>query len=258
VCYNDGVTGKFWNETWLILSDVHIPFHDKHLIKTVIKMLSENEFTGVVLLGDFHDFFRLSRHDKNEKRCYDLQDEFDDAKTILCQIRLALGDDGRIVYVLGNHEKRLRKYLCSDAGALVNLRCLEFTNLIGADENGVEVVNEIKLCPSFLLRHGTKCGKYPARGELASSLMSGMSGHAHKTDKAIMHGKDTVIEWYSLGHMANRPMLSEACLEFDDGLNWDQSFGIVRIRGDRYNIEIIRIDAQGFYSEYVGKYYLMG
>jgi predicted phosphodiesterase len=249
---------NFWDKSWLVLSDMHIPFHDKNLLVPILELIEDGSFNGIVLLGDIHDFFRLSKHNKDDRRAYDLQSELEESQIVLRQIRGALGKQGKIVYVLGNHEKRLRKYLCGDATALSTLQCLEFNTLVGIDKYNIRVEKEIKICPTFLLRHGTKCGKYPARAELGNSLMSGMSGHSHKTDKAIMHGTEKVIEWFSLGHLANRPVLSNACLEFDEDMNWDQSFGIVRTKDINYNVEIIRPDHNGFYCEYTGKYYLRG
>jgi len=72
----------------------------------------------VCILGDFADFYSVSSHDKNPNRAADLQFEVDDVRRGLKEL-MSLGAS-RHIYVSGNHEDRLERYLMQKAPALFN------------------------------------------------------------------------------------------------------------------------------------------
>ena len=247
---------KHWNDLWIVLSDLHYPFQDEKLVQLILKFMKDITPSGVALNGDINDFFKLSRHDKSPTREGDLQYELDEVRKFFKQLRGVIKSDSKIVHIEGNHEERLRKYLASAAPELSSLRCLEFHNLMGHDIFDIEYVKDTyKLNKNFILRHGTNCGKYPARGALGHSLKSGSSGHAHKRDIAFMHGYEKDIVWHCTGHLSNRPKLAKACNHYEKGYNWDKSFLIVKTNRTDFHVEHIKVDKKGFYCNHNGKRY---
>lgn len=245
---------KYWDTIWLILSDLHIPFHDKRLLNAIYDLCKDIQFTGIVFNGDLHDFFKISEHLKSADRADNLQLELDETRFVLKNFRNIL-PDAKFVHIEGNHERRLRKYLFKKAKELESLRCLNYSSLVGHDIFDIKYTDSFLINKNFLVTHGTSCGKYPARAELARYLISGTSGHSHKTDTAHMHGHKVDLVWHSAGHLSNRPRLSKACGKYDKALNWDMSFETVLANATDFEVDVVKCNSKGFYYKLNGKYY---
>ena len=70
-------------EKWLVLPDVHRPFHNKVLWGKIIKYIHENKqnIYGIVLSGDYLDLFTLGSYNENSLKNLTgitLESEYDD------------------------------------------------------------------------------------------------------------------------------------------------------------------------------------
>lgn len=74
----------------------------------------------IVLLGDYADFYPVSRHDKDPAVAHALEDEIKSVNEGLDQLD-KLWPRAKKVYLEGNHEVRLEKYLAEKAPALFGL-----------------------------------------------------------------------------------------------------------------------------------------
>lgn len=96
-------------EPILILPDCHVPFEDKRAFDLVLEVGKFIKPKHLVLIGDFADFYAVSSHSRNPLRRNQLP-----AEIMSCNARLdqldALGATNKL-YVEGNHEDRLRRYL---------------------------------------------------------------------------------------------------------------------------------------------------
>lgn len=104
----------------LILPDTHRPFHS---VKAYNLMLEVASFIGIheiVLLGDYADFYSVSRHLKDPRLPHMLEKEVLSVNEGLDQLD-RLWPRVKKVYLEGNHEKRLETYLFDKAPALFGL-----------------------------------------------------------------------------------------------------------------------------------------
>lgn len=120
----------------LFVPDTHRPFHDKPAWELMLRAARQLRPDVVVILGDFADFYAVSAHDKNPKRVTSLEAEIEDVKEGLDDLG-ALGAR-RMIYVSGNHEWRLDRYLMAKAPALFGM--LSLPEILGLAERGIEWV----------------------------------------------------------------------------------------------------------------------
>jgi len=106
-------------EKILVIPDVHIPYHDKKAWKLMLRTMKEFKPRHVVILGDFADFYDVSSHSKSPERRFKLDEEINQVKDALDDVAL-LGASNQ-VFIAGNHEYRLTRYLESAAPELHNI-----------------------------------------------------------------------------------------------------------------------------------------
>jgi hypothetical protein len=122
-------------ERWVIIPDTHVPYHDRDALALVLRAAKALEIHNVALLGDFADFWCVSSHPKPPGRRKDLRYEIDEVSAALKLIEQAF--DGRRLYVMGNHEWRLERFLTQHAPELFHSVTIE--GELGLRERGWEV-----------------------------------------------------------------------------------------------------------------------
>ena len=120
----------------LFIPDVHVPYHDRRAFRLLLKIAKAEKFDTVVILGDFCDFYQVSFHAKSPDRVLRFKDELRQAAKLLRELE-ACGFK-RKIYVHGNHEHRLTRYLCDKAPELYELVVKQ--DLLGLAANGWEEV----------------------------------------------------------------------------------------------------------------------
>lgn len=159
--------------TLVVLSDVHVPEHDRRVWATSMDLLKDIKPHEVVLLGDFLEMASVSMHGGAELER--LTDDFMAGKQALKEIREAVGADCRITYLEGNHESRLSRYLAAKAPSLVESLSCEMG--LGLKEMDVEWVPE---------------GKQPvSRGDLDLT-----HGHQDLRERPSKHHSSKMAEVY--------------------------------------------------------------
>src|SRR4051812_17332659 len=106
-------------EKTLILPDQHFPYNDKRYWKLVLKVARAWKPDRIVTMGDFGDFFASNRHPKDPNRTRDLGVEIDACKVARAQLD-SLGAAEKI-FIEGNHEDNLSRYLIEKAPELFNM-----------------------------------------------------------------------------------------------------------------------------------------
>jgi predicted phosphodiesterase len=175
--------------TWLILSDVHLPFHDRRVVELAVTSATKSGARGVLLNGDILDSHELSTFDKTpEDPRY--VDEIKAGKQFLAYFRDRL-PKARIVYKDGNHEERLISYLTRRAPALFGLELLSLPSLLEFKTFGVEHVSDRRVIQLGRLNvvHGHEyrpnitAPVNPARGLFLRAKASAICGHLHQTSE---------------------------------------------------------------------------
>jgi UDP-2,3-diacylglucosamine pyrophosphatase LpxH len=96
-------------EPILVVSDAHIPYHSPIWWDLLLQVGRDIRPKTVVIIGDFADFYAVSDHDKSPDRANAFDQELDVVDGCLDQLD-ALGAGDKL-YIEGNHEDRLRRYL---------------------------------------------------------------------------------------------------------------------------------------------------
>ena len=169
----------------LILSDLHIPYHNSEAILTAIDYAIESNVDGIYLNGDVIDFAKISRWMKDPE-LPSPQVEIDMVNEFLLGLT---GFGLPIYYKMGNHEDRWNAYLIQNAPDMYGLDALDISNILGLDNLGIELIDS-KTKAHFgklLVIHGHEFGESvfspvnPARGLFLKAKTSVIAGHNHQT-----------------------------------------------------------------------------
>jgi len=99
---------------WLLVPDCHWPYANKRAFDL---MLSTGPYDGVVVVGDFVDFAKISKHDRSPRRLASLDEELEAGKAALACIRAAVRRATKKNCILheGNHEARMEAHIAKHA-----------------------------------------------------------------------------------------------------------------------------------------------
>jgi UDP-2,3-diacylglucosamine pyrophosphatase LpxH len=237
-------------EKSIFLSDLHVPFEQKKSLKVVDSFMSWFKPDKIYLMGDIVDFYAVSSFDKDPERITSLQEDINKAHKILKGIR-ACNPKADIMYIEGNHEHRLQKYLWKHP-EISSLDALSITNLLMLTELKIAYVNQFESFKyhKFLVEHGSvvrQQSAYTARAMLEKRGMSGISGHTHRMGAHYLTNMSGSYAWFENG------CLCDLHPEYVVGQpNWMNGFsiGYFRKQGNRFNIEQIPIvDNHASYGE---------
>lgn len=105
-------------QRWLIWPDTHVPYHDEAAVDALLRDASKWKPDGVVVLGDWWDFYRVSTFDKDPERRLRFDEEVKVGQRLLPKVA-ALAKQR--VFCEGNHEVRLGRYVARQAAELAGL-----------------------------------------------------------------------------------------------------------------------------------------
>lgn len=238
-------------ERTLVLSDIHIPFHDTRAVQSVVRDASRWRPDCILINGDLCDFFSISRFDKNPAVSR-LKREVDLTRQFLGWLRQKFRH-ARIIYKFGNHDEWFSRYIWRKAPELWELNQLHLENLLQMPDtragtpgvSGIEfLVNQERIAAGHLdILHGHELGKAsiappvnPARGAFLKTVECTLVGHLHRTSN---HSERT-----SRGK--NVSCWSTGCLcglwpDYAKVNKWDQSAARVDLKGMDFRVKPIRL-----------------
>lgn len=121
-----------------IVSDIHIPVHDKRAWNLVLDIAQDLQPAMFVILGDFAECAALSSHGPVHPDIqFTLEDEFFACNEALDDIQKRLPRT-KIVFVQGNHSWRLDRYILNRAPAFWNI--LTTDKMLRLEERGIEYI----------------------------------------------------------------------------------------------------------------------
>lgn len=229
-------------DKFIYISDVHVPFEDyNQVVKALQAMKKEKGVDVVVLGGDIIDFFKVSSYSKNPMTQYSFQDEVERAKKFLKTIR-SLFKKQKIYYLEGNHENRLKRYLCDKAPELIGFRPLDFEELMGLKELNIKYYTDTEVLhiDDWVFRHGHELGggsMIPgnnARKGVAFYGANYVQGHVHRAN--VIN-----VGTYTGDFMGvENPHLGESNPDYVKGYaQWQQGFTIGEKINDKWQIRQI-------------------
>lgn len=195
-----------------------------------IKNLSE-----IVILGDFADFYSVSSHSKDPRVFNLLKDEVEDVNDRLDELDMAWPDVKK-VYLEGNHEFRLERYLINQAPALFGITSIP--HLFGLDKRpkwqfvSYGPRQKHKVLNSYLSARHEPLGTN-ARLTANRALSSLVYGHIHRIEESHIVGLDEKNHvCFSVGWLGNKDAQCNGAMIFDYVKNhhqWQMGFGIVYV-----------------------------
>lgn len=190
----------------LIMSDMHIPYHDKNSIEAAVKFGRAFKPNIIHLNGDIADFYVISRHDKDPRR--EMVQELDAVRQFLYWLRKAF-PKAQILYKIGNHEDRMERFLVKNAPVFLGVPDFEVAEILKFRDMGIELVKSLQLVrfgklPVYHgheLPQGMSSPVNPARGLWMRVQETCVAGHWHRvsehTEKTGI--SDKISSCWSLG-----------------------------------------------------------
>lgn len=193
------------HERVLVIPDVHIPCHDQAAVDLAIAVGFRLRPTAIVVLGDTLDFAPLSFHQRT-KKVHSLREEVDGGRTFFRALE-QIGAQTR-VFVGGNHEARLDRYIHGNAAPLADLDGFSVDELLGLSVNGWKVVayhDGIKLGGVYYTHEVGHCGIHAVRTSGERMAQSVVIGHVHSLTGTELHSIDGVPRSaWSFGWLGDR------------------------------------------------------
>jgi predicted phosphodiesterase len=212
-----------------ILSDIHIPNHDPEALRIALEATADCDH--IILNGDIIDFDQISRF--TSEPSMSAWEEIRELQGFLTLLR-QMHPGKRIIYKLGNHETRMRRYLLTQARELADAEPLTYESLFLSKELGIEVVRENRIMLGKLsVLHGHEIpvngGVNPARSAYLKVKSSVIIGHLHQVSyhsEADLNGSRTGC--WSMGCLCTlTPSYSRFAY-----LRWSHGFAIVDVAED--------------------------
>ncbi len=238
-----------------VFQDTHNPFQDQRVVREVELFLFELQPELMVYPGDMGDFYQLSKFNKDPERADKLQTDLDSTALLFKRHREGMPNT-RMIFALGTHEDRLRRFLWGNSPALKSLRCLTVEGLYKLKENEIECVDfeeGVLINGNFMVIHGDLVrahAGYTAKGMSDKHGGSGIHGHSHRGGSYFKRDRFGVYGWWE-----------NFCLctlnpDWIQNPNWQQGFSLVHFKGDRFWVEQMQIINRKFM--YGGKTYGSG
>lgn len=166
-------------EKILFIPDCHVPYHDTVAFDLMMKVAKDFKPDHIIVLGDFIDMYSVSSHDKNPKRVSQMNDEVSKSIEELGRVK-DLGAKNN-VFIAGNHEQRLERYLIQKAPALWDSLSIE--KVLALDKMGFEYIpyrSHYQLGKIYVTHDTGKAGVTAHKLALDAFHRSIIIGHTHR------------------------------------------------------------------------------
>lgn len=227
-------------KTYLVVPDIHVPFHCPKFIKLVTKLIKELNPDGLIQLGDAVDAFQISTYSKDPNRRNLLVEDIDDYKLILNEWSRHMKSGSTIHLLEGNHEHRLSRYIagnCRDLHGLVpdweTLIGVKLRNQVGPHRWHWHNYSKWDSCKigDCVLLHGFYYNQHVAMTNLNKYKTSTICGHTHR----VQFVTDGTHFAATLGHGSNEHETAHQ----PTPSGWTQSIGILTEHLGKTSLEIL-------------------
>jgi predicted phosphodiesterase len=238
--------------TVAVLSDIHAPFYDPHAIELALRIISQAEPDVVILNGDVVDFVGISRFSTSPVRRAHFHQEVEQCADFL-RFLVPKFRGADVIYLAGNHEERLKRYLWSRAPELSHLSALSVDRLLDLERLGVIYLETSEHLTSFedfvaaqvvinerlYITHGhsiRSAGNLVnvARTVYHKVLVPMLIGHWHR----VQHHEETSYDGRTSGVWVS------GCLcyprpAYDAGRIWGQGICIIDVKGEWFRPTLV-------------------
>lgn len=163
----------------LVVPDTHVPYHNKKNWALCLKTAKTLKPDLTVFIGDFADFYAVSHFPKNPARNMGLQREVAAVNREMDAMGRIIGKRG--VFLLGNHEWRLERYLEQRAPELFDMvRVQDLFRLEERGWPGVPYHSHYKVGKVLFTHDLGHSGAHAGFQTLAAAGTCVVFGHTHR------------------------------------------------------------------------------
>lgn len=194
-------------KTVLFIPDTHRPYHHYKAYSTMLQIAKSLDLDLIVLLGDYADNYFCSRHPKHASLLQTLTEEIDSINSGLDELDKLFPNINK-VFLEGNHEIRLEKYICEKAPALFGIT--EMKKLMNLDQRKNWVFKPFLPDQGYQIFNSDLWARHVPAANAASTnaRISGVSvihGHDHKFSRASnVYLDGRVITSYGSGWLGDK------------------------------------------------------
>lgn len=241
----------------LVIPDCHIPYEDKRAYDLMLTVAKDIDPDEIVILGDYADFYAVNSHGKDAElggallmdEVYEVIQRLKEIKTIFPRAKK--------VYIEGNHEYRLARYInskCPDLYGVVDIQSILELNLLGYEYVPYGPNQKYQVLGSKLIaRHEPLAGgKHVAQNTVEKAMHSVIFGHTHRIQEAqivTIHGEN--YRGISSGWLGDT---SHKVMQYVRGHHqWAHGFSVVHVLDDGtwFNSLIHIVNYKCYYNGYV-------
>jgi hypothetical protein len=247
-------------EKWLVVSDVHRPFHNKVLWSKLLQLIKDlgSSLYGIVLAGDYLDLYTLGSYNTESLANLSgltLQDEYIDGLEGMDDLNKALRKDCKKYFLFGNHEDRYFRHIKEKDNAKYGGALLNPVEALYLHEKGWEVKTDwmsdyFTLGDHLDVIHGIYTSVNAAKTHLDKTQHSVMFGHTHRV-QCFHNGNKAAFNIGGLYDIKSKGFNYMQRLQRE---TWANGFAIVNINDDgEFYVEQVNVWADKFLAE--GKIY---
>lgn len=175
----------------LLISDLHIPYHDVEAVNIAIDYGVKNGVNTVFINGDLMDFHNASRFEKDPRK-RSIKFEFDTTKAFLVALRDAF-PDAEIYWLKGNHCIRYEHFLMTKVHEIFDDEYFHLEQRLRLNEQRIHLIDDKTLVKAGMLSithgHHVMRGFFSpvnsARGAWMKAKQSVIIGHVHKVSNHV-------------------------------------------------------------------------
>jgi hypothetical protein len=208
----------------LLIPDCHVPYEDKKAFELMLRGGRSFEPDTVIVGGDFGDCYPISSHSKDPRRRSDLEYEVHRIRERLAQVA-ALAPNR--VFLEGNHENRLERYLMDKAPELFGL--IKIPELFHIHKLGFHFVpykTSFRFGKVWFTHDLGKAGQNAHRAAAADYRSSCVINHTHRMEMSVqgcVEGPPSVAAMFGwLGDFNSVDYMHKAKAKRD----WVHGFGV--------------------------------
>lgn len=230
---------------WLLIGDLHIPFHEPVPIKSAFEYGRASGIDGIFINGDFQDcaglsFWRTAKREFNR--------EIEIVIDFLDYIRGQF-PHCKIVYKPGNHEYRLPSYYMTHAPELATSPLAAMETLLGFEDRGIEFLDYFQrvIAGKLTILHGHEIpyiskAVNAAKGLFNRTHNSALCHHCHsKSEHSDTDIKDKDLATWSVGCLCD---LHPDWNPFGNRWNWGFA-GLELSKDKTYEVDNKRVFKDG-------------
>ena len=233
---------KIPNGKHLCISDLHIPFVNEAILLKIIKMIKDNQFVGLHILGDYLDLTSLSSYDfQKTNKGLKLSDEYVIGNFWLDMLTEYLQPNAIKTWVSGNHDHRYAKYMNGSEASKLGSALISPFDALRLKERGFTVAESypdgyIQLGDIQLI-HGIYLNSNHPKTHIQKLRSSCMYGHSHQQLTYSENG----LTAYNIGFLADRNAPIFSYTNRFEKANWKEGFAVINYHNNETYVEMVEI-----------------